>query len=435
MKKYIMLICVIFITLNLKSQEEHVNYRLPKSNEDLTFIWGEKNRDTAVVRVLLSNTPGYFNAPGMPRFAIVGKDRKFYLGLGGYLKASLSYDWGNPIVNTCHFTTSAIPMNNPKGNEGLIQFGAQTSTIAVNFVGLPDTKNQIGVYFNINFSNLNYAPMILNAYAKYRGFTAGYAFSLFTDVMAGPPTIDFEGPNGWTLIPNAVIDYEHNFGKHWGVGIGLEMPIASYTVDPSTTDPTTYSVNQQIPDIPAYVQYSWNKRSSWIRVSGIMRNMLYRDVLDDKNRDNIGWGVKLSGSAGIGKKITTFYQAVYGHGISSYIQDIYGGSLDMTPRKNKFGELNGELANVKAWGGYLGVQYNFTPTVFASCTYSLVRTFDNQYYQPDQYKNAQYVVANLFWNIASNVQMGVEYLWGDRMNMDNSRKGNNRAQTMIQVNF
>lgn len=439
--KYLLLVCAILAVFNIAAQEKHVNYKAPQSGENLTFVWGEKNRDTSIVKILMDNAPKYFNAPGMPRFAIIGNQNKFYLGIGGYAKATISYDWGNPIANNCHFTTSSIPMNNPKGNEGLIQFSAQTSTIAINFVALPGTDNQIGAYFNINFSNPNYAPMVLNAYAKYRGFTAGYAFSLFSDVMAGPPTIDFEGPNGWTLIPNAVIDYEHNFGKHWGVGIGLEMPIASYAVDPATEDPTTYSVNQRVPDIPAYVQYSWKDRSSWVRVSGIIRNMLYRDNLADKNVNNVGWGVKFSGSASIGKKITTFYQAVYGHGISSYMQDIYGGQLDMTPQRGWDRRLNGRLANVGVWGGYLGVQYNFTPTIFASCTYSLVRTFNNQYndisqpVEADQYKNAQYVVANLFWNVAKNVQMGVEYLWGDRMNMNNLRKGDNRAQTMIQVNF
>ena len=61
-------------------------------------IVGNANNDTLIVKVLYENAPNYFGAPDMPRFAIIGKERKFYLGIGGYIKASVSYDFGNPIA-------------------------------------------------------------------------------------------------------------------------------------------------------------------------------------------------------------------------------------------------------------------------------------------------------------------------------------------------
>ncbi|MEG1762758.1 MAG: hypothetical protein RR256_04005, partial [Bacteroidales bacterium] len=278
-----------------------------------------------------------------------------------------------------------------------------------------------------NFSNTNYAPAIINAYATYFGFKIGMAFSLYTDLMAGPPTIDFQGPNSWTLLPNAVLDYEYKFNKHWGVGIGIEMPIASYT-----TNTMTYAVNQKVPDIPAYVQYSWQNGSSWIRLSGIIRNMQYRDVLAKENHNNVGWGAKLSGSALLFKNLTSFYQIAYGSGASSYFQDLYGMQMDMLPNPHH----NGKLANVNSWGAYLGLQYNFTKDIFASCTYSIVQANPTQgYYAGDLYKSAQYVVGNVFWNVNSVIQLGLEYIWGDRQNMDHNYKSNNRIQTMIQVSF
>lgn len=425
-KNFLLFFAATF-SLSVIAQEQHVNYKLPKSNETLDLVIGHKNQDTAVIRVLLENAPQNFNAPGAGRFVLVGNEHKFYLSLGGYVKGTLSYDWGNPITNNHAFTTSAIPMAQAPGNEGLIQLGAQTSTIAINFVGLPGTKYQIGAYFNINFSNTNYAPSILNAYATICGFKAGMAFSLFTDVAAGPPTIDFQGPNSWTLIPNAVLDYEYKFDKHWGVGIGVEMPIASFT-----TNNVTYAVNQKVPDIPAYVQYSWQNGSSWLRLSGIMRNMQYRDMVENINRNNVGWGAKLSGSARIVKNLTAFYQAAYGKGISSYFQDIYGMQMDMLPNPRH----SGELSNVTSWGGYLGLQYNFTKDIFASCTYSIVETNPaNGYYAADLYKNAQYIVGNVFWNVTPTVQLGLEYILGDRKNLSGEQKNNNRIQTMVQVNF
>ena len=433
MKKhyFLSMLALLFLSAGaLRAQENHVNnvYKLPDSQENLTFVFGKTTRDTAVVKVLLENAPKTFSAPGLPRFAIIGNQRKFYLGIGGFLKGTVSYDFKNPISNPNDFITSDIPMDLAKGNSGLVQMSAQVSNIAVNFVGMPGTKHQIGAYVAINFTNDNYTPDLWHGYLTYAGFTVGYTTSLFTDAAAGPPTIDFQGPNSWTLVNNAVVDYTHAFNSKWSVGIGVEMPVASATTNPEWN----YMVNQRVPDIPAYVQYSWDKGSSWVRVSGLLRNMLYRDVVADRNRYSTGWGVKLSGSAKIVPKLTAYYQGLYGRGISSYYQDLTGEGMDMLPKRSS----NGKMGNVESWGAYAGLQYNFTKNVFISATYSLVRLYPHgTYYRPDLYQNGQYAVGNLFWNVASNVQMGVEYIWGQRENMDGLKKNDNRIQTMIQVNF
>lgn len=386
---------------------------------------------TDVFEIFLDNAPKAFNVPGAPRFAIEGDNHKFYLGIGGTAKTTLSYDWGNPIDNGYDFTTSAIPMQSAKGNDGLLQFSAATSGLFLNFVALPHTKNQIGVYFNFNLTGdgNNYGFNLNYAYIKYFGFTVGYDYSLFSDMAAIPPSIDNEGPNALTAIPKGVIDYRYSFNPHWSVGIGAEMPIFS-----ATTGDGTYSVNQRVPDIPAYVQYSWNQGKSWLRFSGILRNMMYRDDVADRNRDCVGWGIKMSGSAGLGPWLTAYYQAAYGQGITSYFQDLYEGGLDMVP------DGNGRLKSVEAWGGYFGLQYNISSKVYATTTYSHLRNYAQRYdggatAWGDQYKYAQYALANIIWNITPQVSTGIEYIYGRRVNMDGVSRNDNRLQAMLQVTF
>jgi hypothetical protein len=198
----------------------------------------------------------------------------------------------------------------------------------------------------------------------------------------------------------------------------------------ATTGENTYIVNQRVPDIPAYVQYSWGGGKSWLRFSGIMRNMLYRDELSGKNRDQLGWGVKMSGSASLTPLVTAYYQAAYGKGITSYFQDLYEGGLDMVPSGD------GSLKAVKAWGGYLGLQYNISPKVYATTTYSHVRNYARDYSGGStawsgQYKYAQYALANIMWNIST----GLEYIYGRRVDMDGMSRHDNRIQTMLQVTF
>ncbi|MCM1355377.1 MAG: porin [Staphylococcus sp.] len=411
------------------------NHPTTPEYQEVTIINpGSRGADTTTVdvyNVFLDNAPKSYRIPGAPRFAIEGKDKKFYLGIGGTGKVTLSYDWGNPIDNAYDFTTSAIPMQQRKGDGGLVQASAATSGLFVNFVALPATKNQIGFYFNFNLTGNgnNYGFNLFYAYVKYRGFTAGYDFSLFSDMAAAPPSIDNEGPCGFTAIPNTVIDYRHSFNSHWSIGVGAEMPMAS-----ATTGDKTYMVRQRVPDIPAYVQYSWGGGKSWLRVSGIVRNMLYRDVVADKNRDVAGWGVKMSGSASLSPFITAYYQAAYGKGITSYFQDLYEGGLDMVP------DGTGRLEAVKAWGGYLGLQYNISPKVYATTTYSHLRNYAHRYDDgstpwSSQYKYAQYALANVIWQITPQISTGLEYIYGRRVDMDGISRHDNRIQTMLQVTF
>lgn len=402
-------------------------------------IVGNANKDTLIVKVLYENAPNYFGAPDMPRFAIIGKDRKFYLGIGGYIKASLSYDFGNPIDNANCFETSMIPMDKLPGNGSLFQMSAAATNMFFNFVALPHTRNRIGGYINFNFSGTDndYGFSLKAAYITYRGFILGYNTSLFTDGAASAPTIDQQGPNSMTFLFNTVLDYQYAFNDHWKVGIGIELPVTDATYNGGT-----YAINQRIPDIPFYVQYSWANGNGWLRMSGLVRNMMYEQK--EIGRGNgFGYGIKASGTIPFNSKLTMFYQGVYGKGIASYIQDIQGYGLDMVPKLRKsegfasgpYGVHYYKMLPIEAWGAYTGVQWQVNSRMFTSATYSFVKADIPETEPSTTYKSAQYVVANVFYNLTPSVRTGVEYLWGCRENLNGEIRHNNRVQTAVRVNF
>ncbi len=418
--------------------------------KDYVFLFGNVHKDTAVIKVLYENAPKYFNAPDMPRFAIIGKDRRFYLGIGGYVKGSLSYDLGNPIESPIYFAPGSIPMDNPAGNGALVQFSAATSNLFFNFIALPHTKNKIGAYVNFNFSGTpnSYGFSLRAAYITYRNFIVGYNTSIFTDGAASAPTIDQQGPNAMTFVFNTVIDYQYTINKNWSFGVGLEMPSVS-----ATYNNYNYAVNQRIPDIPAYIQYRWAKGNGWARLSGLFRNMYYRNEVDDRTAYNVGWAVKLSGAVPVCPKLTMFYQGVYGEGVGSYIQDMQGAGLDMVPVAGKNGgdtapvSCYGKLKNVEAWGMYVGLQCQITPKLLASTTFSMVKSYlpdsgsntfsadNNSFMSGNTYKSSKYIVSNMFYSITPSVTTGIEYLWGSRDNVDGAFRQDTRLQTAVRVNF
>lgn len=400
-------------------------------NDTVTLV--EIDHSDNYIITLHKNAPQIFNIPDVPRFAVHGKEGKYYMGIGANIKAVGTYDIGNPVSNDNLFVTSAIPMGIAPGNGAQFRFSAQQSNIYLNVVALPGSKNQLGAYVSINFLGSGYTPSLQLAYLKYRGFTAGYNYSLFTDAAASPATIDYEGPNALTCAIHGNIYYEQPFGKkkEWKAGVGLDMPANSFTNATHTA-----TVSQRVPDIPFYIQRSWADGNGWLRLSGIVRNLYYRDMTAQKNIDKVGWGIKASGMTPVVGGLTAYYQAAYGKGIASYIQDLGGTGMDLMPDPSNSSRLDA----VKAWGAFGALQYNFSPSVFCTAIYSHVRTYVNSYADSSVewktgYKYAQYILGNIFWQVNPIVQVGMEYIYGRRVDFDCSQAHDNRLQAMLQVSF
>lgn len=422
MKKHLLLSVASLMGLGAFAQEAPVH-----------FI--QTQDSLPVYNVMRENAPGLNKMKDVSRFTLIGKDDKFYLGIGANIKAVTDYDWGHPISNPNEFTTSAIPMTVSPGDKGLYQISAAQSNFYLNFVALPGSGNQLGIYLDINFMRGNHLPNLHHAYLRYRGFTAGHTVSIFTDLGADPAAIDYEGPNAITYVGHPNISYTQKFGKDklWSAAIGIDMPEYS-----ATNATGTSTINQRVPDIPFFIQRAWCDGRGWFRASGMIRNLYYRDNLacDGKNIDKVGWGVKVSGKSPICGGLSAMWQAVYGKGIASYIQDLTGHGMDLMPdAKNP-----GCLKPVEAWGAYGTLRYDFCPKVFMDVTYSHVRTYadkftDSETSWGDSYSWAQYITANLFWNINSFTQFGVEYLYGRRMNYDHHQAHDNRLSLMLSVSI
>lgn len=420
--------------------------------------------DINIYNILVENAPQNPSIKDVPRFTLVGKDGKFYLGMGANLKMVGDFDWGSPISNPNLFTTSAIPMTSDPGNRSQTLFSIGQSNIYWNFVALPGSKNQIGLFFDINFLGSTSHPQIAihHAYLKYRGITAGYIVSTFTDIKADPAAIDFEGPNAITFIRHPNIYYTYKFGKNkmWTAQLGIDMPLAEQSdfvegeykpgklndktngkiYNPITFAPATKFIHQRMPDIPLFIQRDWADHNGWFRFSAIFRDLQYRSLIptDTRNRGEFGWGIKASGSTPIVGGLSFTWQGVYGKGVASYIQDLTSEGLDLVPVKDE----PGKLTTVKTWGAYGTLQYNFGKCCLWNATYSQVRAYakdfsltpsDDTY--GNMYKYGQYVTSNLIFNVSSFAQVGVEYLWGRRVNYSGQQAHDNRIMLMLNVSI
>ena len=424
MKRVFLLSVMTFVITIVfaKPSEEKV-----EKERALIFITGDNVPTELKVTVDLfkeSESP-YFQDPRAPRFIMVDRKNRVAFGIGGYVKATTSYDFAG-IANDIDFVTYDIPV--PKGdfNKSQILMDASTSRLFFKLVGQNRVLKKFSAYIETDFRGNNYSLRLRQAYLSFRGMIMGQTWSTFVDLAAIPPTIDFEGPTASVAARNVQFRYSIPFKDKWEFAIALENPNYS-----ATLNDYVQIAKQRCPDIPMYLQYKW-KNGSHLRFSGILRGMRYNNLLNAEGRTAFGWGVQMSGLANMSSKFTLYYQGVYGKGISKYINDLGGNNLDLAISEN-----GGELKPIPVAGGVMGLQYNILDNLFASVNYSYLRLFDDGdiLYSPSMYKQGQYLAANMFMTLDNDWQFGVEYLWGARKNQDDMKSFANRIQIMAQYNF
>ncbi len=391
-----------------------------------TLIHNENANPDDVEKSMKGNAPKAPNDNGLPRFAIVGKNNDFYLGIGGQFLGEGVFTWGDNMPSATSFTPSALTPSTP-GNGGKTQFAWQTSSLYMNFVAMPGSDNQIGIFFKGHFTGRDDTFKLQHFYAKYRGLTAGYTHSLFTDGAAEPMTIDFEGPNGYPFLSLFTAYWEQNFTKNFSGAIGIDAPTASMT-----TSNTTAMVNQRIPAIPLYLQYAWDGGASHVRLSGIVRPMQYRNLTEGANKAAVGGGIQVSGMTNVVGNLGATFNAAYGHGIGTYLQDDNGLGLDVVATSKP-----GKMETVKTLGLTGGLNYKFSPKVSTNLTYSHLVNWlpDDAMVSDSQYRYGDYVAANVIYNINKFVSAGIEYDYGHKKNFNGDSLHANRLQCQLAVTF
>ena len=423
--------------------------------DDLTADSGsskiEFGRTTPEMKEILQRSrPVENRAVPAPAFAVHTPNNKFIMTIGGTIAPVLGYDIGNNLYKQdgagISFVTSAIPVPAAAGHKGDFYINPINGSVDLQIVGLANTPNEISGYVKVGTNGISPSLVLQRAFITYRNLTAGMKLTLMQDAYAcQPPTIDPEGPSGCISNVAYEIGYTSKSYNGFRFAAALDMP-------------TFYSSNgyyrgkdfpefdgkqvadygdaeQLIPDIPAWVEYSfsqWNR----IRVSAILRNFAYRDLVANKTRHMAGWGVMLSGNIQPVKQIILYYQFAYGKGIGSYLQDIAGKPLSFVPDDARPGRMT---ASPMA-GFNFGVSFNPSSKLQFNAMFSQsriwkVRDYCNALDESQNYRYALYGAVNCFYNITPYLQWGIVYLWGRRETWNIGGANDSRIQTQIAFNF
>ncbi|MFI3299389.1 MAG: DcaP family trimeric outer membrane transporter [Rikenellaceae bacterium] len=396
---------------------------------EILVPWGDAEFDEqeALAFFTLYHHEDYM-APSVPKFVITDKKARAMFTIGGFVNFRTAYDF-NYVMPNLDFVPADINIGGATvGNRQRALMDASTSRLFFESVVKTRCGKPITAYVETDFRGDGNTLRLRQAYISFNGLKFGQATSTFTDVASAYNTIDFEGPNAFSYTRNLLIQYTKAWNCGFEIGVGLEFPKVQAMYNNYATE-----VYQKVPDIPLYMQYSWGESTnrSHIRASGIMRNMYYADQVTQKTVDNVGWGAQLSGRLAISDWGCFYGQALYGKGISTYIQDLQGYSYDM----NYSSVTDGVMLDIPAMAWFAGMEINLTERMPLTLGYSQVRVYNGVGLSADDYKLGQYVVANCFYSISRFWSVGVEYLYGAIHKISGSFGRSNRAQAAVQFNF
>lgn len=409
-----------------------------------------KRTDSTVREILLRNRDEEPRDIPAPAFVVKSQNNNFIMTIGGNVSVIMGGDIGNNLYKQddagISFVTSAIPVPATAGHKGDFYINPLNGYLTFQVVGLAGTPNEISAFIKAGTNGVNSSLALQRAYLTWRGITAGMKLTLAQDGYAcQPPTIDPEGPCGCLSAVAYEIGYTSKSYNGFKFAAALDLPSFyssngyyrghDYPKFDGTQVANYADAEQVIPDIPAWVEYSfseWNR----IRLTGLLRNFAYRDLVESKTRHMVGWGVMLSGNVQPVKPVTLYYQVVYGQGIGAYMQDIAGKPISFVPDDAHPGRMHAS----PMLGANIGVSYNPTAKLQFNAMFSESRIWDvadycNALPETQNYKYALYAAVNCFYNITSYLQVGLEYLWGQRMTWNMGSAHDNRLQAQIAFNF
>lgn len=358
--------------------------------------------------------PNYFRLPGTRTF----------MRIGGYAKSDLTFD-PRPAGDQERFIPASIPIPAPAAVSNST-VSVRPSRINVDFLVPIEKERALRFFLEMDFfGSSSTTPRLRHAYAQGKNLLIGQTFSNFMDVDAGPDTLDFQGPNSWVSIRNPQVRYTYRFGKSTTASISVEKP--SSDVAFKTPD---FNAQPNSPSPDGTFQIRHEMSFGHVQFAGLFRDI--SAFLPDGRSDSVfGWGFNLAGLFKIAGKDVLVYQGAYGNGIDRYINDTSGLGIDAAVISVQKPRLEAVPA-VATYGGY---QHFWTARLRSSAVFGFLQAENTAAQVSSQFHRSDYGAVNLIWSPLTSLSFGSEFLYGWRVNKDNSTGNAPRIQLSAKYNF
>ncbi|MDE6449287.1 MAG: hypothetical protein K2L41_04310 [Muribaculaceae bacterium] len=410
---------------------EEISQAEMKQGHKIVFVGdGEQAHEDSVMRMInmyYIDQFRHFKDPQAPYFLLMSKDANLSMGVGGAVRMRgwADFDGSIPANGFCPYL---IPV--PANPELRRRIGGTPAGTSLFFqvIGFNTVVKDFNAYIQCDFSGPeNVGFKLKKAYVTIQDWTVGYATTTFSDPSAETPTLDGAGPNGKASRAAMLVRWMHSFSPRWSMAASVEMPSSRIDADGVGTK----ALADWMPDYVVFGQYGWS-HDQHVRLSGLLKVIPYRDLVAGVNRNVVGWAVQASAVVRPVNRLALYGILNAGRGYCSYVGDLSIGNYDLVSTGDDPGRMHAPMA----LGLSAGMKYNFRYNVYSCVAYGQARYFNSHSdLIPSDYKRGHYLAVNLFWEMTPRLQVGVEYLWGQRTDFDGSHNHANRMDALFQFAF
>jgi hypothetical protein len=366
--------------------------------------------------------------PGSIR--IPGSDAAIKFGGRIRTAAVLTLD---PLGTDDRFLTNSIPVGtSTSGEDRRTNISSRASRLNIEF-RTPAGREELRAFFEGDFAGsvgtLNLFRL-RHAYAQYRGFIAGQTWSTFSDQNIQVEDLDFEGISSENVIRQPLLRYWWATEKGNRLAVAIEQPSASIA--------GATAVNL----VPDLILRGFFARSdgAHVQLAGVMRQ-IRGETFTGIVRSDWGGGGSVSGQFPFRFGDLTdrvMFQANGGVGIARYINDLNSaGGQDAV-----FDSTTNSMHALPAFGWYVAYEHSWkewkameTMNLRSTVLWSIVVVDNDASQPPDAYYKTNRLAINIVYSPSRRVDVGVEYIWGNRTNKDRQHAEANQVQAVALFRF
>lgn len=331
-----------------------------------------------------------------------GIGREFYVPsltpVGGIGESAT---WDMHARQSRFFISSETMLENGKKVTGRFEFDMMATT------GTGDQRVSNG-----------YSPEIRHAFISYDGWVFGQTWTTFMDVNALPDSLDFVGTtDGTVFVRQAQVRYTTG-----GWQFSVENP--ETTVTPNGGGTRVVTDDNSMPDV--VVRYNHTADWGGLTVSALSRQLsMQQGAVDDSIQ---GYGLSFSGKINVSKTDDIRFAVTYGDGLGRYLSLNTGNDAVLTK--------SGTLEAISSIGYTLAYKHSWNEKLRSSFFYS-AQKIDNPTALTgvNQTESTESYSANLIYQLASKVSVGVEVRHATRV-LESDLDGDlNRIQFSAKYDF
>ena len=362
-------------------------------------------------RALLEDFKGAWRLPGT----------NAALAIGGFVKTSVVYN-NDPLEIKDRFIVGSIPVDERAVEDIEAQSSITASQSRLNFdLREPTEFGILRAFIEGDFAEENDTFRLRHAFGQWRSMLAGKTWSAFVDTEASPEEVDFEGLNGRINVRQSQVRFRPRIGKEYEFQFSMEDPNPQIQNGNGVT---------RTPDFVFTGRFEPYKNLH-VKLALLARQIRAQRDFDEGGgvEKEYGWGTTLSGrlmTPNLDARDSLLFQFNAGNGIGRYVNDLssvgnFDGIFDPDSGDLELFDILSGYVSWQHWWGYKQMRSNFT--------FGVVNVDNPSFIDDNAYKRTLRFSSNLFWSPTPRIDVGGEYLWGNRQNED----GENNSATQVQL--